>query len=160
MTETVNLAAIAEKERKDVESLINLNIRLSRGEANHIKQSISNMLFQSLLQYSNRKNYDTFWGEIENVFKSIQTYDALYDNWSFHSIYECLKTLGRFPALEENANLRVKKNEEAAIKYENERKQYQGGVICIGTSSYATPPKNIVVEPVAVKKTTRSGKSY
>jgi hypothetical protein len=159
MTETVNLAAIAEKERKDVESLINLNIRLSY-EGNHIKQSISNMLFQSLLQYSNRKNYESFWEEIENVFKSIQTYDALYDNWIFKYIYECLKTLGRFPALEENANLRVKKMQEAAIKYENERKQYQGGVICIGTSSYATPPKNIVVEPVAVKKTTRSGKSY
>lgn len=171
MTETVNLAAIAEKERKDVDNLNQLSIYLSYDRTdNHIKQNISNMLFQALAQYRNRQNFYTFWNEINDVFNTLQTYECLYNDGEFETTYKALKSLERFPALEENANLRIQKIEQDRIEQANRWAEPRvEHCIAVGTNALSgywssqVKPVTIINGPTAIpmtKKTTRSGKTY
>jgi hypothetical protein len=163
---TFNLSQAAKQEREKIEILNNLSIYLSSNcIVNHAQQEIAHMLFQSLAQYRGRKNFDTFWIEIDNFFASILTYEKVYDNYYFNKICNYLQSLDHFPNLLQQFNqINQQRKLEETKRQENSAKYLAGQgnfTICIGTTSTACSVANTVSKPVApVEKTTRSGLKY
>lgn len=168
----VNLSQVATQESKQVDILTELSSQLAYNENNMIKQKIVNMLFDTLAEYRARKNFNTFWIEVDNFFGSILAYEAIYNDYRLQTVQKCLQDLGRFPTLLEGFNKIAKRrqqemeqanekwriNEEKRLNLLNEVGQANGLTICIGTSSVV--PSQTIIKPVNLSKTTRSGKIY
>lgn len=176
----VNLSHVGTQESKQVEILTKLSITLSYNCGTHPNQNrskIADMLFDTLAQYRARKNFDTFWVEIDNFFGSVLAYESIYDDYNFQTIEKSLQDLNRFPTLLaqfnviynrrklalEQAREKQRIADENWAKYLREVKKDNGLTICIGTGTSvqaALANATVIKPPVNLSKTTRSGLKY